>query len=70
MAKNIRGNADGKNRENQSYTIHGRGKISREQAVKEVKENKHPNHHVIIVNGVEYIRANNDSSQDNNIDKK
>ncbi|MCR3972683.1 hypothetical protein ACTG2W_02380 [Aeromonas sp. 96A] len=70
MAKIIRGNADGKNGENQSYTIPGRGTISRSKAVTEVKQKKHPNHHVIVVNDVEYIRANRDSSKPNNIDEK
>ncbi|HAU4927233.1 DUF3892 domain-containing protein [Aeromonas hydrophila] len=70
MAKRIKGNADGKNGENQSYTIHGRGTISRKMAVAEVKKKKHPNHHVIVVNNVEYIRANRDSTKCNNVDEQ
>ncbi|HBC3412350.1 TPA: DUF3892 domain-containing protein, partial [Vibrio parahaemolyticus] len=36
MAKNIRGNNDGEHGENDSYTIQGRGVVSRETLVDEV----------------------------------
>lgn len=67
MAKNIKGNHDGKNGENASYTIAGRGVVSRAALVKEVKAGKHPNHHVYTQDGVQYVRANPDDSNSNNI---
>ncbi|GHA34283.1 DUF3892 domain-containing protein [Photobacterium aphoticum] len=70
MAKNIRGNGDGENGENDSYTIHGRGIVSRDDLVEEVKNGKHPNHHVINRDGDEYVRSNPDCSESNNINKE
>lgn len=67
MAKNIKGNHDGKNGENTSYTIAGRGVVSRPTLVKEVEAGKHPNHHVYSQDGVKYVRANPDDSNSNNI---
>lgn len=69
MAKNIRGNRDGENGENLSYTVTGRGVVSRPQLVQEVKDGQHPDFNVIKVNNVEYVRANPDSSTSNNINK-
>lgn len=69
MAKNIRGNGDGKNGENQSYTILGRGVVSRTELIKEVEQGRHPDFHIYERNGVEYVRADPDSSKQNNVDK-
>ncbi len=69
MAKKIRGNHDGENGENDSYTIQGRGEVSRETLVKEVENGKHPNHSIYEINGEKYVRANPDNSSDNNINK-
>ncbi|MEE1674214.1 DUF3892 domain-containing protein [Agarivorans aestuarii] len=69
MAKNINGNKDGTNGENQSYTIHGRGVVSRSKLVKEINAGRHPDFHVIDVNGQKFARANRDCSTNNNIDK-
>ena len=69
MASTIRGNKDGKNGENQSYRIPGRGSdIPREKVVKEVKQGQHPNHSVYERDGVEYVRAKPDAQQKNNVD--
>lgn len=68
MAIKIRGNQDGKNGENQSYTIHGRGTVSRAQLVKEVKKGMHPHHHVIKVNGVNFARSDANHKRTDNID--
>ncbi|MGQ7289802.1 DUF3892 domain-containing protein [Vreelandella venusta] len=67
MAKNIKGNKDGKNGENESYTIVGRGTVSRTALVKEVEAGKHPNHHVYNQDGNKYVRANPDDKDGNNI---
>ncbi len=69
MAKNIRGNKDGQNGENQTYTIPGRGTVPREKLVEEIKEGKHPDFHIYERNNVEYVRADPDSTQQNNVDK-
>ncbi|EMV0254205.1 DUF3892 domain-containing protein [Vibrio fluvialis] len=68
MANNIKGNQDGKNGENQTYTIPGRGVVDRETLVKEVDQGKHPNFHTVEVEGDKYVRANPDRSKGNNVD--
>jgi hypothetical protein len=70
MAKgsSINGNADGKNGSNKSYTVKGRGQVSRPKMVKEVKGGKHPDTHILKVNGVEYVRNNSNHSVPDNID--
>lgn len=70
MAKNIRGNKDGKNGSNNSYTIPGRGIVPRKKLVKEVDSGKHPNHHVFEIDGEEYVRSNPDKTPNNNVDKE
>lgn len=69
MAKNIRGNHDGENGENDSYTIAGRGVVERDKLVQEVNEGRHPNHHVVNINGENYVRSNPDSTESNNVNK-
>lgn len=68
MAQKIRGNQDGQNGENQSYTIHGRGTVSRRKLVSEIKSGQHPHHHVIKVDGTEFARSNQNSKKNDNID--
>ncbi len=70
MAKNIRGNQDGPNGENNSYTINGRGKVDREKLAKEVDAGKHPNHHTVKRNGKTFVRSNPDSTESNNVNKE
>ncbi|NOG32835.1 DUF3892 domain-containing protein [Halomonas sp. TBZ9] len=67
MATHIRGNGDGSNGENATYTVRGRGRVPRKQLVKEVKDGRHPGHSIYTLNGVEYVRANPDQSEHNNI---
>ena len=69
MAKNIHGNGDGTQGENDSYTIPGRGVVSRETLVNEINDGRHPNHHVVHINGEDYVRANPDPSNTNNVNK-
>lgn len=38
----------GKNGGNDSYTITGRGEVSRKTLVREVKEGKHPDTHIFL----------------------
>ncbi|MCH7373248.1 DUF3892 domain-containing protein [Aeromonas sp. MR16] len=70
MAKNIRGNGDGPNGENQTYTIPGRGVVSRRELTREIEQGKHPDFHNYERDGVDYARANPDGAKSNNIDKK
>ena len=69
MATNITGNQDGENGGNDTYTIRGRGVVTRQCLVDEVEAGRHPNHHVIDVGGEQFIRANPDCSQGNNVNK-
>ncbi len=68
MAKNIRGNGDGKNGENQSYR-RGNETVSRRQLVKEVAKGEHPGYHNVKVDGTKYVRANPDKRKGNNVDQ-
>lgn len=69
MATHITGNQDGPNRENQTYTIVGRGIVTRELLVEEVKAGKHKNHSIYTLNGVGYVRAKPNLSEDDNVNK-
>jgi len=69
MAINIRGNRDGDNEHNDTYTIQGRGIVSRAKLVKEIKTGRHPNHTTIKVDGVEYVKAKPDNKTQNNVNK-
>ena len=65
----IRGNNDGPGGRNESYRIGARNHVSRTEAVKEVKQGKHPGNHVVKVNGREYVRDNPDSSTSDNVNQ-
>ena len=65
----IKGNNDGPGGRNESYTIGSRKNVTRPQAVKEVKQGKHPDAHVVKVNNREYVRDNPDSSKKDNVNR-
>lgn len=44
MAKVIKGNQDGDNGQNETYTILGRGIVTRRKLVTEIEAGKHPHH--------------------------
>lgn len=69
MAKgrSINGNGGGKGGGNESYTITGRGEVSRRQMVAEIKQGKHPDSHVYKINGKEYARNNRNQNKPDNI---
>jgi len=69
MAKYINRNRDGDNGHNNSYTIPGRGVVSRDQLVREVKVGKHPRHITTKINGREYVKAKPDHKTQNNVNK-
>ncbi|MFK7779550.1 MAG: DUF3892 domain-containing protein [Candidatus Gracilibacteria bacterium] len=70
MAKkgSIRGNADGENGENDSYTVNGRGVVPRKKMVREVKKSKHEGIEIYRRDGEDYLRSTKDSKKSNNID--
>lgn len=65
----IIGNNDGPGGRNESYQIGKRKAVPRAQAVKEVKAGKHPDAHIVKVNGREYVRDNPDSSKADNVNR-
>ena len=70
MANKIKGNHDGPNGENRTYTIPGRGVVSRPVLVREIKQGKHPDYSTVIVNDVEFVRAKPDGDRKNNVNPK
>lgn len=70
MAKNIIGNNDGENGENETFNIPGRGTgIPRETIVKEIESGKHPDFHTYERDGVKYPRANPNSTSGDNVNR-
>lgn len=65
----IIGNNDGFGGRNESYKIGNRKEVKRTEAVKEVKQGKHPDAHVVKVNGREYVRDNPDHSKNDNVNR-
>ena len=65
----IIGNNDGPNGRNESYKIGSRQKVKRTEAVKEVKQGKHPDAHVVKVKNREYVRDNPDHSTKDNVNR-
>lgn len=68
MANNIKGNEDGEGGRNESYTIPGRGRVTRKKLVQEVEQGKHPNFSTYEREGEKYVRAKPDSRTENNVD--
>ncbi len=52
---------------NSSYTITGRGEVSRSQMVREIEQGKHPDTHIMEVGGVKYARNNPNNNKPDNI---
>lgn len=65
----IIGNNDGPGGRNETYKIGSRKNVTRPQAVREVKSGKHPDAHVVKVNGREYVRDNPDASKRDNVNR-
>ena len=66
----IKGNQDGVNGRNKTYSIGGRKNVQRRTAVKEVKQGLHPDSHVYKRNGIEYVRDNPDRSKADNVNRR
>lgn len=69
MAKgsSINGNGSNNGSGNESYTIIGRGEVSRSQLVREVQQGQHPDTHIYERNGVQYARNNPNCDLPDNI---
>ncbi len=65
----IKGNNDGPNGRNETYDIGKRKDIPRAQVVREIKDGKHPDAHVVKINGREYARDNPDRSTADNVNR-
>lgn len=65
----IKGNNDGPGGRNETYQIGNRKEVPRTEAVAEVKKGKHPDSHVVKVNGREYVRDNPDHSTRDNVNR-
>ena len=66
----IIGNNDGPGGRNESYQIGKRKEVPRTQAVKEVEQGKHPDAHIVKVNGRKYVRDNPDRSTRDNVNRR
>lgn len=66
----IKGNNDGSGGRNETYKIGARPEVPRSVAVREVEAGKHPNAHVVKVNGQKYVRDNPDTSTKDNVNRK
>ena len=69
MAKNITGNNDGEGGRNESYTIRGRGVVTRKTLVQEIEGGKHSDFSVYESGGEKFVRSNPDSTETNNVNK-
>lgn len=69
MAKNITGNHDGENGRNESYSISGRGNVSRKALVKEIEAGKHKDFSIYTHDKKKFVRSNPDNSENNNVNK-
>jgi len=65
----IVGNTDGPGGRNETYKVGNRPKVKRSVIVKEIKQGKHPDAHVVKVNGQEYARDNPDNSKSDNVNR-
>lgn len=65
----IIGNNDGPNGRNETYKIGKRKEVKRNDAVKEVKDGKHKDAHVVKIKGREYVRDNPDNSKKDNVNR-
>lgn len=65
----IKGNNDGPGRRNETYDIGSRKDVPRAQVVREIMQGKHPDAHVIRINGTDYARDNPDRSKADNVNR-
>ncbi len=68
MVALIKGNRDGENGRNETYSVPGRGaRISRSVLVKDVGAGKYPGYRIYKRNGEKYVRGRADGLEENNV---
>lgn len=65
----IIGNNDGPGGRNESYDIGRRKNVRRTEVVREIKQGKHPDAHVVKINNCEYARDNPDHTKKDNVNR-
>jgi len=65
----IVGNNDGPGGRNETYKVGNRPNVKRSEVVKEIKQGKHPDSHVVKINNREYARDNPDQSKNDNVNR-
>jgi len=65
----IVGNNDGPGGRNETYNVGSRKNVKRSVIVKEIKQEKHPDTHVVKINGRQYARDNPDNSKNDNVNR-
>lgn len=66
----IKGDNDGPGGRNETYNVGKRKNVPRAQVVKEIEQGKHPDAHVVKVNGEKYARDNPDHSKKDNVNRE
>ena len=65
--KNINGQGGGSNGGNESYTVVGRGTVSRAQMVRETEQGRHPDTAIYTRGGKKYLRNKPNNNIPDNI---
>ena len=66
----ILGRNDGPSGRNEHYDVGARKNVPRRVVVSEIKQGKHPDAHVVKINGREYARDNPDRSKSDNVNRR
>ncbi len=66
----IIGRNDGPGGRNEHYDVGSRTNVPRRNIVAEIKQGKHPDAHIIKVEGREYARDNPDRTKTDNVNRK
>ena len=70
MALRITGRREDENGANTHYRLSDGRIVTREEAVRMCRDGLLPDYHIIVENGVEYLRDNPDTREEDNIDNQ
>jgi len=70
MALRITGKREGPTGANTHYRLSDERIVTRADAVAMCKRGELPGYHVVVINGVEYLRDNPDTREEDNIDSQ
>ncbi len=70
MALRITGRREDENGANTHYRLSDGRIVTREEAVRMCRDGLLPDYNIIVVNGVEYLRDNPDTREEDNIDNQ